>query len=203
MRSNGWLLVGAFALVTLVVAGVVSTSAFTSLTVTRESTVSVKADDAALVSLIDGHPDGGLVEKTDDATLEIDLTRGGGAGANANATIELGSTDQPITDHAFRLEHRGTGPSNVTFSYGLAASTGASDADSPESLVFTLYHDAGADGDVDDQASLSENTGASNATVTGVAPDDPVYATVVINTSGLSEASDLSGSLDVSVAGGA
>lgn len=203
MRSNGWLLVGAFALVTLVAAGVVSTSAFTSVTVTRESTVSVTADDAALVSLIDGHPDGGLVEQTDDATLEIDLTRGGGAGANANATLELGSTDQPITDHAFRLEHRGTRLNNVTFSYELAASTGASDTDSPESLVFTFYHDAGDDGDIDEQTSLSENTGASNATLTSVAPDDPVYATVVINTSGLSETSDLSGSLDISVAGGA
>lgn len=203
MRTNGWLLVGAFAIVTVVAAGVVSTSAFTSVTVTRESTVSVTADEAAMLTLVDGHPDSGLVEQIGNDTLEIDLTLGGADGANANATVELGSTDQPITDHAFRLEHRGTTPANVTFSYALDGSSDAGGSGSPESLVVTAFHDAGNDGDVDAQASLSENTGSTDATLVGVAPRDPVYATVVINTSGLSQANDLSGALEITATGGA
>ncbi|HKJ57812.1 MAG TPA: hypothetical protein VKA37_01175, partial [Halobacteriales archaeon] len=113
MRTNGWLLVAGFALVVVVSVAVVSTSAFTTVTLDRETTVSVTADDAALVTLADGHPGGGFVEQTSTSTLEIDLTRGGASGANADATVELGSTADPIGDHAFRIEHRGDAPANV------------------------------------------------------------------------------------------
>ena len=202
MRTNGWLLVSAFALVIVVSAAVVSTSAFTTVTVNRDTTVSVTADDAAMVTLVDGHPDGAFVEQTGGSTLEIDLTGGGADGANTNATIELGDPDGPITDHAFRIEHRGNVASDVTLGYALDA-PGAADPGSPESFAVTLSHDAGDDGNVDAQATLSENTGSTNATVSGVEPGDPVYATVVVNTTGLSLASDLSGTLEIEAAGGA
>lgn len=202
MRTNGWVLVAGFALVVVVSAAVVSTSALTAVTLSRETTVSVTADDAALVTLVDGHPGGGFVAQTSGSTLEIDLTRGGGSGANANATVELGSAADPIGNHAFYLEHRGDAPANVSFEYSLDGSTGAGEASGPQSLVFTFSLDAGDDGTVDSSASVSENTGSTTATIVGVQPGDPVYATVVINTSGLSQASDLSGNLGVTVTEG-
>lgn len=202
MRTNGWLLVAGFALVVVVSAAVVSTSAFTTVTVSREATVSVTADDDALVTLVDGHPGDGFVEQTSTSTLEIDLTRGGASGANANATVELGSTTDPIGDHAFRIEHRGDAPANLSFQYGLDGSAGAGEDSGPQSLVFTFSHDAGDDGTVDTSVSVSENTGATTATIAGVQPGDPVYATVVVNTTGLSQASDLSGTLGVTVTEG-
>ena len=201
MRTNGWLLVAGFALVVVVSAAVVSTSAFTTVTLSRETSVSVTADDDALVTLVDGHPGDGFVEQTSTSTLEIDLTRGGASGANTNATVELGSTSDPIDDHAFRVEHRGDAPANLSFQYGLDGS-GAGEASGPQSLVFTFAHDAGDDGTVDTSVSLSENTGSTNATIAGVQPGDPVYATVVVNTTGLSQASDLSGTLGVTVTEG-
>lgn len=200
MGTNGWRLVGAFALVAVVAVGVVSTSALTSVTMSRDASVSVTADDAAMFALVDGHPNTGLVEQTSGSTLAIDLTLGGATGANANATVVLGSTAGPISDHAFRMEHRGDYPSNLTASYSLSGSTGAGESTGPASLVFTLYHDAGDDGDVDAQASANENDGSTNATISGVAPGDPVYATVEINTSGLSATNDLTGTLELTAA---
>lgn len=202
MRTNGWQLVSAFVLVVLVAVAVVSTSAFTSMSLSRETTVSVTADEGALVTLTDGHPGGGFVEQTDGSTLAIDLTRGGAGGANANASFELGSPTDPIADHAFRIDHRGDVPADVTVRYELAESATAGEAGGPESLVFTLSHDAGDDGDVDAQVTVSENTGSTNATLAGVAPGDPVYATVAVDTTGLSRASDLSGTLHVTASGG-
>lgn len=202
MRTNGWLLVAAFALVVLVSAGLVSTSAFTSVTLNREATVSVTADDASLVRLVDGHPGGGLVEQTSGSTLAIDFTRGGAGGANANATIALGSPAEPIGDHAFRIEHRADAASDVTLSYRLDGTTGAGESGGPESLEFTFYHDDGDDGVVDSQVAVSENTGSTNATLSGVDPGDPVYATIEVDTNGLSSANDLSGTLHVTVAEG-
>ena len=199
MRTNGWLLAAGFAIVVVATASVLSTTAFTSVTLDRSATATVDADDSAYVSLIDGHPDGGFVEQTDGATLAIDLTRGGAAGANRDANFTLGSTDDPVADQAFRIVILGDRPRDVDVSYALADSATAGESTGPESLTFHFYHDDGDDGSIDATATVTENSATSNATLTGVEVGDPVYAAVVVDTTGLSTTSDLSGTLSVTV----
>lgn len=202
MRTKGWLLVAAFAIVVLATASAFSTTAFTSVTVDREATATVEADDSAYVSLIDGHPGEGFVEQTDASTLAIDLTRGGAAGTNRDANVTLGSTDDPADDHAFRIEVRGDRARDLGLGYELASTATAGEASGPESLTFRFYHDGGDDGSIDATAAVSENAATAEATLDDVAPGDPVYAVVVVDTTGLSPASDLSGSLEVTAGEG-
>lgn len=197
MRTKGWLLVAGFALVVVAAASVLSTTAFTSVTVERGATATVVADDTAYLSLIDGHPDGGFVEQTDAATLAIDLTRGGAAGANRDANVTLGSTDDPVGDHAFRIVVRGDRPRDLDLGYTLAGTATSGESTGPASLTFHFYHDDGDDGSIDATATVDENTPTSNATVSGIAAGDPVYAAVVIDTTDLSPSADLSGALEV------
>lgn len=197
MRTKGWLLVAAFAIVVFAAASAFSTTAFTSVTVERGATATVVADDSAHVSLIDGHPGEGFVEETDGSTLAIDLTRGGAAGTNRDASVTLGSPDGPVDDHAFQIVVRGDRSRDLDLGYDLAASANSGEATGPESLTFQFYHDGGDDGSIDATATVSENTATSNATLYDVGAGDPIYAVVVVDTGGLSTASDLSGSLEV------
>lgn len=172
-----------------------ATSAFTTTELTREVNVSVTTDASGLLALRDGHPDAGFVEDTGDGRLTIDFTRGGSAGANPNATFDLGSTADPVGDHAFRVVNGGNIARDVRLQYTLAAGSAAAGGD--RALVIRGYRDTDGDGTVDSQATLSENTGDSQATLGPVAPDGTVYVVVSVDTSGLDSGADLSGRLNV------
>lgn len=199
MRVNSsWLLVVVALGLTVAVTAVFSLSATTSVTADRESNVTIVNDEASLLTLIDGHPNEGLVESLDEGVLSIDLTRAGADGANRDATIRLGSVNTPETDHAFRIVNQGTQTRSITAQYDLDTAGAGGGADN---LRFTLAHDAGNDGTIDATATATENTGSS-ANVSGVDPGDPVYVTIRIDTQGLSAVDDLSGQLNLTAVGG-
>lgn len=173
-----------------------SSSAFTSTTLERDADLTVVTDAAAYVALIDGHPNGGLVEQTGDGMLTIDFTRGGAHGANARALFELGASQAPVNDHAFKIVNQGTQTRDFQFRYTLDSSA-ADGSSTTQNLRFTFYHDTGSDGTVDTTYSLSEHPGSNHVIITDVASGDTIYAVVTVDTRGLSAASDLSGTLDV------
>lgn len=196
------LLIGVAALgaVVLVGAFVLSSAGFSSGSLSREATVQVVADDSGFVGLHDGHPGGGFVSQGSDGVLGIDFTAGGGSGANPNATFVLGSTSDPVNDHAFRIVNRDTRTHDVTVTYALSASSG--EESGPESLTFQFFHDQGGDSSVsgDPSVTISENTGSNQDTLTGVASGEVLYVVVTVDTDGLSSTNDLSGTLNVTVA---
>ena len=196
------ILLGVVALgaVVLVGAVVLGSSGFSSGSLSREATVEVVADDTGFVGLHDGHPGGGFVSQGADGVLTIDFTAGGGTGANPNATFVLGSTSDPVNDHAFRIVNRDARSHDVTATYTLSGSGG--EASGPASLTFQFFHDEGGDDSVagDQTATINENTGSNQDTLTGVASGEVVYVVVTVDTDGLSSTNDLSGTLNVSVA---
>lgn len=181
-----------FAALVLLAATAFSTGAFSNATVQREGAVSVTTDDNALIALIDGHPGSGLIEQTSDGTIEIDFTRGGAAGATAGVRFEFGSTSTPTSDHAFRIVNQGPNARDLEVAFSLAGSDGGDPAGNVE---FRFYHDAGSDGSIEAQTTVSEED--AGATLASVAPGDTVYVVVTVDARNLGAGDDLSGDLSI------
>jgi len=179
-----------------VVALTFPTGAFTATSVERGVTVSVAEDDEALVALIDGHP-GGLVEQTSEGTLTIDFTNGGGQGANEEAKFTLGSHGTPSSNNAFRIVNQGTQTRGFEFSYSLTNSN--MDGDTDENLLFTFYFDTNDDSTLESFTLSEENTQAS---VPSVGVGESIYVVVDLDSNGLTQSADLSGTLEVTAGGG-
>ena len=193
-------LIGALALGAIVLVGafVLASAGFSSGSASRNATIDVVTDDTAFVGLHDGHP-GGMVSEGSDGVLGIDFTAGGGFGANQDATFVLGSTTDPVNDHAFRIVNRDARAHDVSVQYTLSGSGGEDGG--PESLTFQLFHDEGGDDSVsgDQSVTVTENTGSNQGTLTDVASGEVVYVVLTVDTDGLSSSNDLSGELNVSV----
>lgn len=185
--------IAALAVLVLFASTAFSSVAFTSTSVDRTATVSVATDGGALLSLVDGHPDSGLVEQTAAGTIEVDFGLGGGAGATEDARFVFGRPGSPASNHAFRILNRGTQPRSVDLSYELAGSDGG---DESANVEFAFSLDAGADGTVDATRRISEED--AGATFPSVGPDDVVYVVLTVDTRGLGSGTDLSGRLSVS-----
>ncbi|MDX1744680.1 MAG: hypothetical protein R3324_01975, partial [Halobacteriales archaeon] len=170
------------------------TAAFTGVQAERSVTVSVAADQQALLALADGHP-GGLVEETGDGQLTIDFAQAGGLGANEDAVFKLGDPSGPQANHAFRIVNQGTQPRDLQFEYTLGS--GGGDPDPDENLLFTFHWDTTGDGTPDDSVTVSEKSGFTTASIPGVEVGQAVYVVVTVDTRGLSQTSDLSGDLTI------
>lgn len=194
-------LIGVVALGAVVIVGavVLGSSGFSSGSLSREATVEVVSDQTGLVGLHDGHPGGGFVSQGPGGVLTIDFAAGGGTGANPNATFVLGSTSDPVNDHAFRIVNQDERSHDVTATYTLAANSG--EAGGPASLTFQFFHDEGGDDSVsgDQTMTITENTGSNQDTLTGVASGEVVYVVMTVDTDGLTSTNDLSGTLNISV----
>lgn len=196
MKRNKAILVFALIVILVTIAVVFPTAAFTGTAVERSATISVAADEAALVALIDGHPTGGFIEQSADGSLEIDFSRGGGQGANFAAVFNLGDESDVENNHAFRIVNQGTQSRDLELEYTL--NPGSTDGDSgTRNLLFTFYYDGNDDGNLESYT-LSEHPGDNQAIIPDVDVGDAVYVTIRIDTRGLSATSDLSGDLEVS-----
>lgn len=181
------LLIAAIAGLVLGVPVILATGAFSSATIERTASVNVASDSEGLLGLKDGHPGQDIVIEKEDGTLAIDLSPGDAAGVNAGGTFLIGSNDQPMNDHAFRIVHQGTQPVSVTLNYDLSGS----DPDGAANVKFDVY-------DGVDQSHLGQATEAAGTTIPNVQPGDTLYVVIEIDTKGVSKGNDLSGAMDIS-----
>lgn len=179
-------------LVILAIALTFPTSAFTTTSLDRTVTVSVASDDQALVALIDGHPGGGIVEQTQNGELTIDFRNGGAAGANEEAQFTIGDPNAHQTNHAFKIVNQGTQP--ITFEFQYAVSNGFSDSDSGVNLEFIFYFNANGPYRVSEES--------TQTTIQSVGVGDSIYVVLTLDTRGLSNSDDLSGTLEITASDG-
>lgn len=182
----------AFAALVLLASTAFSSSAFSSMDVDREATVRVSTDDEALISLIDGHPDGGLIEQSGGGTIEIDFSRGGASGVTERASFEFGDPATPASNHAFRIRNRGPSAKDLDVAFALAGNDGG---DAAQNVRFEFYLDVGTDGTIDVTRTTSEED--AGVTIPTVAPADTVYVVVTVDASSLGASADLSGDLSI------
>ncbi len=170
----------------LLLVGTVSigASAFTAATVERSANVDVVADSEGLLALTDG--DSGNLVSQDGSTeqLGIDLESGTAAGANPNATFELGNPAAPTTSNAFTIENQDAEQHQINVEY-----TGA-DTNSEDNLLFEIYDSTGTSvGTVTEEGTTASFTAPAT---------DTFYTVVTVDTGGGSAATDLTSASDLS-----
>ena len=170
----------------LLLVGTVSigASAFTAATVERSANVDVVADNNGLLALTDG--DSGNLVSQDGSTeqLGIDLESGTAAGANPNATFELGNPAAPTTSNAFTIENQDAEQHQINVEY-----TGA-DTNSEDNLLFEIYDSTGTSvGTVTEEGTTASFTAPAT---------DTFYTVVTVDTGGGSAATDLTSASDLS-----
>jgi hypothetical protein len=170
----------------IVAAATLGASAYTSASVERTSNVNVVNDDTGLLALEDG-TSGPLVFQNSSGALEIDFTKGGAGGVNVESHYELGNPDDPTNQTAFNLTNLDAESHDVTFSY-----TGANAGDADENIQFQIYNSSGTP-----VATVSEES--TSATLSGVSSAETHYVVLVVDTHGVGNTTDLSGTLEVSV----
>ncbi|MFC7166102.1 hypothetical protein [Halospeciosus flavus] len=172
-------------MVVVVASATIGASAYTSATLSRTASVDVVNDDAGLIGLADGSS-GDLVYNN-SGQLAIDFARGSATGANANATFEIGNTADPVNGSAFTITNQDITSHSFTVSYTGAGGT----AVTATNIEFQIYDGTGASvGTVSE-----ENT---STTLSGIGSGTTLYVVIVVDTTGLSSADDLSGSLEIS-----
>jgi hypothetical protein len=178
--------IGAVTLTLVLVASVLGASAFTSGSVERTSNVNVVNDDTGLLALEDG-TSGGLVFQNSSGALEIDFTKGGAGGANVESHYELGNPSDPTNQTAFNITNNDDESHDIKVSYTGAGGT----ADTDDNIKFQVYDSNG-----DLQGTVSEES--TSQTFTAVSSGSTLYVVMVVDTYGLDNSSDLSGTLKVS-----
>lgn len=166
-------------------------SAYTTGEVSRSSTVDVVTDADGLIALADGSS-GNLVY-TDGTTgeLAIDVTAGtsSATGVNGDATFKLGNESAPTTKAAFSITNKDSAARDLTVTY-TDSGTGTDTTGDSANVAFKVYNSTGT--------LIGTASEESSLTLTSVASAETHYVVVVIDTTGLGKAADLSGTLKVS-----
>ncbi|WP_254534839.1 hypothetical protein [Halomarina litorea] len=172
-------------MVLIIVAATLGASAYTSGTVERSSNVNVVNDDTGLLALADG-TSGPLVFQNASGALEIDFTKGGAGGVNAESHYELGNPSDAINQSAFKISNLDAESHDITVSY-----TGAGAGDADANIEFQIYDSSNTQ-----VATISEES--TSDTITGAAAGATYYVVIVVDTNGVTSSTDLSGTLTVS-----
>jgi hypothetical protein len=178
------------ALLLLVAAASIGTSAFTTASIDRASNIDVVADDQGLLALVDG-TSGPLVYLNNEQ-LAIDVEQGTAAGVNTDAQFVLGDTADSVAEHAFAVVNNDAESHLIIAEYA----AGSDDANDDENVVFAVFDASG-----NSVATLSEESGAQSF---DAGAGETFYVVVTIDTGHetttvLTSSTDLSGTLSFTV----
>ncbi|QLC34831.1 hypothetical protein EFA46_011245 (plasmid) [Halarchaeum sp. CBA1220] len=177
--------IAALALGIVVVASAVGASAFTTASVDRTSTMDVVADDAGLIALSPGNASTDLVRTGSDGQLTIDFANSDASGVNGDSTFSIGDGTTSPPTYAFNVTNNGASSHDFTLGYAMAT-----DPDSnADNLTFTVYDSTGTQ-----VATATESSDTSPFTVSA---GETHYVTVSVDTTGVDNSSDLSGTVTV------
>jgi hypothetical protein len=173
----------------LVASSFVGAAAFTSATITRDSTVGVSADNSALVGLEPGGVNG--VAETND---ELEIKLGAGNGLNIESTFTFGNPSSPSGTYAFAMTNNGNNPQEYTVDYTQANSF--TDSDSDSNLKFKFYKSDGTalTGTNSNDVVITEDGSGQSFSLTSA---QTVYVVISVDTQGLTSSDDLSGDIEI------
>jgi hypothetical protein len=179
----------------LVASSFVGAAAFTSATVTRDSTVGVSADTSALVGLEPGSVNG--VSETSEGKLNVNLA-GTATGLNIDSTFTYGDASSVSSSnaYAFKMTNGYDGKQTYTVEYKQDSSTFSDSAGSTDNLKFEFY--------TGDSTPLTDSTGDNVVITEGgngqsfeLTSGQTVYVVISVDTNGLVSSDDLSGQIKI------
>jgi hypothetical protein len=188
MRAHSVVL--ALALAVVLGGSALGASAFTTASVDRGASIDVVGDSDAIVGLDPGPQSatGGIVELDGSGALAIDFSVNAATGVNPSATYRLGAQTpgDPPGEVAFNVTNRDARSHDLTLDYALTADDGNSAAN----VEFRVYDGSGSQVGV-----VTEESGS--LTLSGVGSGVTRHVVLVVDTTGLGQSVDLSGTLTV------
>lgn len=172
------LLIGGAAITGATAVGAV---AFTTATVDRDLSIEVTSDEQGIIGLTPG--DVGAVNIV-DGILTIDMSTDLTDGLNPDAEFYYGSSGEPTTTYAFSITNNDDEARDFTLSLG------GFEFEPPAELQLLLYQD-------DD--SLIGDLSPDTSQTTTLAAGESAYVHIDVNTEGLGEDEDMSGTLTIDV----
>lgn len=173
--------IAALAVCLLLATSAVSATAFTSITLQRDATIDVVADDTGIVQLTPGSSNFVTLQ---NGQLAIDVTNGGASGTNVDSTLKIGENATSPSEQAFTITNNDNAQHSFTLSYGGLAA----DGDSAANVEFAVFDAAG-----DRVASISEKSDGTFTMQSG----DTFKIVLVVDTTGSTTSDDLSGTLTI------
>ena len=170
----------------IAVAATLGASAYTTGSVSRSANIDVVSDDVGLIGLSDG-TSGDIVTQTAGGELSIDFAVGTASGVNPNAQYEVGDIANSNTTMAFNVSNLDSEAHSLTIDY-TADDTTVNDGTA--NVKFRVFDSAGTD--------LGTASEESPLTVNSVAAGSTLNVVIVVDTTGLTNSTSLSGTLEVS-----
>lgn len=164
----------------IIVFGVVGSTAYTSMTLDRQSNINVVADDSGIVQLNPGSVS--FVDQV-DGELTIDVTRGGASGVNVNSVLLMGNNNNPTQSYAFSVINNDDRERTMNFDYVLDNSTFTSSV-----VTFDMYDSS------ENSISSFSNQNSGSATLSS---GEEVFVVMEVDTSEVNQGEDLSGTLSI------
>lgn len=176
--------VGVLVVLMIASSAALAASASTTVSMDRSSNVDVVTDSNGLIALeSQSGPSTGVVQQNSSGALSIDFARDSATGVNPSATFEVGNQSEPVNSYAFNLTNQDATSHDVTLGY-----TGA-DQNTDPNIEFQVYNSTGSSvGTVDEEGTTVTHTLNSG---------EEAYVVIYVDTHGLTDAADLSGTLTI------
>ncbi|GGL38350.1 hypothetical protein GCM10009037_22480 [Halarchaeum grantii] len=175
--------IAALALGIVVIASAVGASAFTTASVDRTSTMDVVADDAGLIALSPGNASTDLVRTGSNGQLTIDFTNSAASGVNGDSTFSIGDNTTSSPTYAFNVTNNGAASHSFELGYAFDNTDPSGD-----NVELAVYNSTG--GYVGTAVDTTSTTFTAD-------PDETHYVVVSVDTTGLNNSTDLSGTVTV------
>lgn len=165
----------------------IASSAFTTATLERDTSIDVVSDDAGIIALTDGNS-GGIVTIDSSGELSIDFGVGSASGVNVDSIYELGDPDDP-SQRAFNITNQDSVSHSIELNYTVSTGDGVGDGES--SVAFSVFDSSGTQVATEDEES-------GTASFTAASGETFAVVVVVDTTPGsVDQSSDLSGLLRI------
>lgn len=172
-------------LAVLLIAGsaALSVTAYSAFSADRTASINVANDQNGIIQL-DAGPNQPFITNPGSG-LNIDFARGNAQGVNTNSQVDIGKEGSPTTDYAFSITNSDTVTRDITLDYKL----NSDDGNTATNVEYIVYNSTGEEVvQIDDESSSKTFTANS---------DETFYVVMNVNTNGLTDSSDLSGTLNV------
>lgn len=177
MQSKTVLIAVLMSVVAMGVGGV----AFTDAEVDRDVNVETAGDSAAVIGLTPGATDAASLN---DGALVIDTSTASADGLNVDGTFNYGDQDNPNTENTFTLTNNDDSANTITVEY-------LADNAAGDNVEFYFY-------DETDQTQVAAINAGDTEFSSELNSGESVDVVMVVNTNGLTDNDDLSGTLQIS-----
>lgn len=177
----------AIALATVIALSALSTSAFTTADLSRDTNIDVVQDDKGIIALSDG-TSGGIVSYDSDGSLSIDFDPNQASGVNVNSTYKLGDPNDANSSMAFNITNQDSVSHTINVSYSVSSGDGSGSSNATE---FQIYDSSNTH-----VVTISEDDSGREFSLSS---GSTVHVVVVVDTTakGITSSEDLSGSFNV------